>query len=478
MLPRSAPVKQQTELFLEPPGTSDDIEFTELIGWVRSSESLFLKKLSRNDIRWSFPGKQKVGKQNGVYIPEGIRRSAFFPPLTNVKSAKPHIFEVPSLKTLWPQTGDEPYDSHVVHYSNKGPEAHFTRIPKIAFSTLSPASLLLGGRLIQPVRGAKHWFATLDSVGEAAQTLESILDLPADFRCALYVPADFVPPPPDEEEQLIKELVAAIRANDLKTFLARNVMPTPSVLAARAQSEYLERGRVPSLDPYQLSAPGDALMMISRDIEYRIYKHHERRHRAAAVLRILLARKAGNGGNDLVSALVRSFGELDATFLSAGQQRKSRGGLSFELHIGRMLKDSGLPFATQVITGSRRPDFVMPSLKVLKKANRNPDEALVLAAKTTLRERWKQVQSEKLNCVVFLATVDDRVSKEAISQIASMGVVLVVPESLRKAPETWYSKSSEVITFRQFFDDEVKRKRLPLWTSHKPSRAKPSRGAR
>jgi hypothetical protein len=161
---------------------------------------------------------------------------------------------------------------------------------------------------------------------------------------------------------------------------------------------------------------------------------------------------------------------LNSTFLSAGQQRKSRGGLSFELHIGAMLEDGGIPFNPQIITGSRRPDFVMPSLAALKSRGRGVDEALVLAAKTTLRERWKQVESEKLNCPVFLATVDDRVSKEAIDQIGKLGIVLVVPEALKGASETWYSKASNVITFRDFFHVEIKEKRLSAWLSAAPSR--------
>lgn len=97
----------------------------------------------------------------------------------------------------------------------------------------------------------------------------------------------------------------------------------------------------------------------------------------------------------------------------------------------------------------------MPSLVVLKSETRKFNEALVLSAKTTLRERWKQVTMEKFNCALFLATVDDRISSVAIDDMNHQGIHLVVPESLKKSKETCYSKKTNVISFREFFDDEI-----------------------
>lgn len=101
----------------------------------------------------------------------------------------------------------------------------------------------------------------------------------------------------------------------------------------------------------------------------------------------------------------------------------------------------------------------MPSLVVLKAEKRKYVEAMVLSAKTTLRERWKQVITEKLNCALFLATVDDRVSSDAIDDMNTQGIHLVVPESLKKSKETCYEKKINVITFREFFDEEISTKR-------------------
>lgn len=111
------------------------------------------------------------------------------------------------------------------------------------------------------------------------------------------------------------------------------------------------------------------------------------------------------------------------------------------------------------MTGGRRPDFVLPSLVVLKAEKRKFEEAMVLSAKTTLRERWKQVAMEKFDCALFLATVDDRVSADAINDMSSHGIHLVVPESLKKSKETCYNGKANVITFREFFDEELSSKR-------------------
>ena len=93
---------------------------------------------------------------------------------------------------------------------------------------------------------------------------------------------------------------------------------------------------------------------------------------------------------------------------------------------------------------------------------RGSSAAMVVSLETLLRERWKQVPLERFNSAIFLATVDDRVSAEAITDMADNKIHLVVPESLKKSGETCYSGRSNVITFRDFFDEEIARKR-PLF---------------
>jgi hypothetical protein len=332
---------------------------------------------------------------------------------------------------------------------------HFTGVPKDEFSGLTPASLMIGGVLREPIDDIQHWFMIIDSAFEEVELLEAMFDLGADFHYGLFDPAEALKIQKDETEQLVDELSAALKNGTLAAFIASvEKMPAPKVLAAEAQHIFLQQHQLVDLCPYEMETPGDAIMKISRDIEYSLYKRAERRYRAAEVIRII-----SGGGADIVSSVVRGFPDLDATFLSASQHRKSRAGRSFEHHIARLLRDGRVVFEEQAVTGGRRPDFVLPSLMVLKAKKRTFEEALVLSAKTTLRERWKQVTMEKFNCALFLATVDDRVSSAAIDDMSNQGIHLVVPESLKKSKETCYSGKTNVITFREFFDEEIAEKR-------------------
>ncbi len=433
--------------------------FDELLEWIGKSSRILIKKLSRNDCSWAEDPRKH---QYGFYIPSDIRKSGFFPPLQNENLNKPHIF-VSTLPTLWPATG-ETRISKLRHWANKGAEMHFTRVPKSEFAGLAPASLLIGGELKNPAGREHHWFATVDSASEDAELIESVFDLPADFHFQLFDPSDALRVWRDDTAQLIEELSYALKSNRLEALIASvSKLPSPAFLAASAQAEYLRLHDIEDLDPFKLPAPGDAIMKISRDIEYSLYKQVERRHRAAEVLRILVSCGGERGGTDLVAAIVKGYPALDGTFLSASQHRKSRGGRSFEQHIGRLLTDGRIPFEEQIVTGSRRPDFVLPNLKTFKSKTRSFDKALILAAKTTLRERWKQVVMERLNCGLFLATVDDRVAANTIFEMYDHGICMVVPESLKEANETCYAKMENVITFREFFDTEVRSKRLHYW---------------
>lgn len=433
-------------------------EYThDLLEWLQKSTQIFVKKLSRNDCRWA--DSPENGHQNGFYVPRQIRESDYFPPLLNINPAKAHIFET-TLIGIWPTSG-QLKTSRAVHYSNKGTEMHLTRVPKEEFVALAPASILVSGRLRSEISGASHWFMVIDSESDQAEWLETILDLDVDFQFGLFDPNIILRGNRDEASGLIAELEYALKSGTLSNFIAEVCcLPTPAQLAAEAQTLYLRNNNLKSLDPWTLATPGDTLMVISRDIEFSIYKKKERAHRAAEVLAILAPSK-----ERLAEAVVNGFAALDATFLSASQHRKSRAGRSFEHHISAMLRAGKIPFEEQAVTGGRRPDFVLPSLSSLENEAKCETEALILSAKTTLRERWKQVTLENFKSPIFLGTVDDRISADSINDMKRHGITLVVPEKLKIAKETCYENLSNVITFRDFFDNQVEPRLLKFWAS-------------
>lgn len=417
--------------------------------FIGRSEKFLLKKLSRNDTSWA---DRPENHQSGFYVPAQARESGFFPQLIQ-RQDKPHIFEV-VCPTFWPQLGEVRKQSGLKHYKNKGPEAHFTRVPKLLFSGLSPASWLLGGVLIDPIGDAHHWFMTIDSESQDAALLESRLDIQADFRIATFAPSQLLLASRLETDglaDLIEEIQCALSSGRIPELLKKyGQIPHATSISEEALAAFLAESGHTSLNPWRIEKPGDAIMRISRDIEFRIYKNHELRHRAIQVAQVLA------NYQDIPSAAVRGFPTLDAIFLSASQQRKNRAGRSFELHLSRLLSEGGVRFEEQSVLEQRRPDFVLPDRKTVVRQNgRSYYEAAILSAKTTLRERWKQITHERFNCPIFLATVDDRVSSEALSDLERLEITLVVPESLKESDESLYAKRKNVITFRDFFSKEL-----------------------
>lgn len=426
------------------------------------SDALFVKKLSLNDRDWArLPNKH----QAGVYVPPRERDGGFFPPLLTKERDDLEAAEVrEAFFTIdWPEVG-ETKQARLVHYTSKGTETHMTRLPKSAFRNLAPASLLVVGR----GRDGAYRALTLDSEGADCETLSSILDLPLDFTAGLFTLKAVKHDREEKALTFIEEVVRAFFDGTIATLSTKyGSMPDTANLAATARARFMADNDLANMNPFVMTKPGDAIRAISRGIEYEIFKDLQMRGRAVELVRLVLGDdpKAVSPEKALRSIIVE-FPKIDAILLSAAQQRKSRAGYSFEHHIEAMLIDGGIPFEKQVvIEAKKRPDFILPSRVLYDDARRTVKEALVLSAKTTLRERWKQVGQEMKNCDLYLATVDENIAGNAIEDMAPQGIVLVVPESLKNSDTTEYKKQAAVISFETFFNSEIGMARWPLWVA-------------
>lgn len=430
---------------------------------LRTSRELFVKKLSNNDRDWA---RLTNKHQGGVYVPPAQRDSGFFPPLVAKERDDPDADEIREawFQTDWPQYGIE-RKTRLVHYTSKGPETHMTRVPKEAFAELSPASWLVMSRA--DGRGVQRYIClTVDSASDDATVLLDTLGIDAAFTVGILDPAAAIARERDEILDFAEEVALAWLAGEIAGFANnRAAMPATAELAQIARTNFLDRYKLPSLNPFELEFPGDAVREISRKIEWDLFREFQRRERGVELVRIVL-------GDDpvkidmkgVVRRLVDATGAVDRLMLSASQQRKSRAGYSFEHHIEAMLEAGNIPFAKQVVMDAKkRPDFVLPSLVHLKKPYEGAQRGLILSAKTTLRERWKQVQREMGGSDLFLATVDESIAANAIEDMASMGINLVVPETLKKSRDTEYVRHANVLDFATFFRGELQVKRLPAW---------------
>lgn len=429
------------------------------------AERVLVKKLSNNDRDWA---RYANKHQAGVYIPAEQREGGFFPPLEVKPRKDPDAAPIREawFDTLWPQASGDERNKHtrIVHYTSKGPETHMTRLPKECFEHLSPASFLMMGRYRQG-EDTVYECLTIDSASEEADLLLLQLDITPDFLIGEFEPAEVRAKEQDRVLDFAEELIAAWKAGTIVEFgLARAAMPKTEELAGLARDRYLEIYGLNSLDPFAIERPGDALREISRSIEWDMFRDFQRRERAVELVRIVL----GDAPRDMTIAeiirqLINELPRIDALMLSASQQRKSRAGYSYEHHIEAMLSGGKIPFEKQVvIEAKKRPDFILPSLAFISSGEVIAATGLILSAKTTLRERWKQVEREKGERRLYLTTVDENIAGNAIQDMAGIGVQLVIPESLMDAKETEYAGHANVLTFRRFCD-EVILPNLKVW---------------
>jgi hypothetical protein len=432
---------------------------------LHSADTVLVKKLSNNDRDWAqLPNKH----QGGVYMPPAHRDGGFFPPLVAKARPDPEAAEIREthFRTEWPQVDEVKEKTRLVHYTSKGPETHMTGLPKSAFATLAPASLLVMGRYRDDAGEFFYRCLTIDSSSEDATVLADTFDLRADFAIGEFAPEAALAAERDRILDFAEQAIAAWLDGRINEFAGANaVMPPTLVLAAMAREKYLADNDLKDLDPFVLPRPGDAVREISRTVEWDLFREFQRRERAIAVVRTILGDRPGEvTAAGMIRSLIDNIGEIDRLMLSASQQRKSRAGYSFEHHIEAMLVDGRLPFAKQVVMDAKkRPDFVLPSLAQFRNPAEGTPPGLILSAKTTLRERWKQVQREMAGRDLYLATVDESIAANAIEDMASLGIILVVPEALKSSTDTEYVRHDNVIGFKQFFEVDIREQRLPGW---------------
>ena len=118
---------------------------------------------------------------------------------------------------------------------------------------------------------------------------------------------------------------------------------------------------------------------------------------------------------------------------SVTNRRKSRSGKSLELQLITVFDEEQLPYAHGMYTeGRRKPDFVFPSSERYWDGSWPEERLRMLAAKTTVKDRWRQILNEARRVErKHLLTLQEGVSDEQFREMEEEGVVLVVPESLQ-----------------------------------------------
>lgn len=111
-------------------------------------------------------------------------------------------------------------------------------------------------------------------------------------------------------------------------------------------------------------------------------------------------------------------------------RRKSRAGKSLEHHLAAIFDGNALPYAAQPYTeGSRQPDFLFPGEAPYHNAAFPADRLIFLGAKTTCKDRWRQVLNEAGRIPEkHLFTLQQGISAQQLDEMAEERVILVVPK--------------------------------------------------
>ncbi|WP_162288203.1 type II restriction endonuclease [Bifidobacterium italicum] len=157
------------------------------------------------------------------------------------------------------------------------------------------------------------------------------------------------------------------------------------------------------------------------------------------------------------------FDDLDSFLkiaLSLLNSRKSRAGRSFENQIGAILRANDLQFEEQVITeGRKKPDFIFPSGAAYHDPARKPETMIVLAAKTTCKDRWRQILSEAgrmKDQPKWLITLQPSNSKQQLEEMKADNVRLIVPKTyIASYPKEYRSDIWTVKRFIEYVKDNA-----------------------
>ena len=378
---------------------------SKVIADTANSEKIFCKFLSANDTG------ETGGHQSGIYIP---------------KNSVPLIFDTPGIKgqnkeefnkIKWQD--DFETDAHFKYYG-QGTRNEY-RITGFGrnFPFLKPDYT---GSLVVILKQKDLLYKGY--VLETEDEIEDFLDYFGITRTETNCLLNTVLPSLDEKENIaIQEFIKTLTTD----FPTSEQM---SLVAQRIQNFVFDHEENIQLRP-------DDKLLDWTEVEYRLFRAIE--HERYGVL-------IKNGFSD-----VEKFIELANQVLN---RRKSRAGKSLEHHLSSLFTGNSITFTPQAVTeGNKKPDFIFPSVESYHDASFPVDKLASLAAKTTCKDRWRQVlnEADRLRSKnKFLCTLQQGISSAQLEEMKSEKVVLVVPEKYIKTyPEKY---QNDIWTVKKFIE--------------------------
>ena len=240
---------------------------------------------------------------------------------------------------------------------------------------------------------------------------------------------------PDETNQLI-DIDGSVKPDEkiaqlLQSFVAQfNNFPETRQMAQGARDCY---NNAYGIAENALRNKPDEVLLNWVDTEYRLFKCMEAKVYA-----------------DVIS---KPFGSIEAFVQTANEvlnRRKSRAGKSLEHHLADIFTHNELVFEEQAITeDNKKPDFLFPNGECYHNMQFPADDLIVLGAKTTCKDRWRQVLTEADRVdVKYLFTLQQGISKNQLKEMHDSRLTLVVPHKyIASFPQEYQSEISDLKRF-------------------------------
>jgi hypothetical protein len=169
-----------------------------------------------------------------------------------------------------------------------------------------------------------------------------------------------------------------------------------------------------------LDDPDEALM-VWLDSELMLFKLFERH-----LVSSRLERGFAPGGRADVEEFIRYS-------LGVQNRRKARAGLALENHLEEIFRQMQVPFERGVVTERNNcPDFLFPGAVAYHDPTFPSDKLVMLAAKASCKDRWRQVLNEAARIPMkHLLTLEPGISIAQTNDMEASGVKLVLPRSIQ-----------------------------------------------
>jgi len=200
------------------------------------------------------------------------------------------------------------------------------------------------------------------------------------------------------------------------------VFPKTRVFSALARS---------SLPEVSAADDPDSALVDWLDREEQLFRRLERR---------VVADRVGSGFQ--ASGAVDVDGFL-AFSLSVQNRRKARAGQALENHLEAVFQAQGIRYARGAETENRsKPDFLFPGIAAYRDPTFPAAQLTMLGAKSTLKDRWRQVLSEAERIDrKHLLTLEPGLSENQTREMQARSLQLVVPrrlhETFKPAQQAW-----------------------------------------